>query len=117
MFVQTLCLTLAKRVGAFLLGAIVLWHVAEHCGATRGRAIVHVAVPRVDLMVDEVRYSVDSLWETPIVCDLRPGRHTVQMLRNGRVLYREEFTIGGGEEIVLSAWDGYDDGRSARSRD
>src|SRR5438105_3831655 len=114
MVIQTLCVALARRVGALVLGGIILWQVAEHSGLQRGRAIVHVSRPKADVLVDEARYAVETLWETPIVCDLRPGRHTVRMLRSGRIVYEEPFTIAAGEELILSAWDGYPDGRSPK---
>ena len=58
----------------------------------------------VKVTVDDASYWVESLNETPIVCELTPGRHLVQMHRDGRVLYREEFTVDRDEEIILSAW-------------
>src|SRR3954470_21302857 len=112
MVIQPLCFALARRVGALLLGSIILWQVAQHSGLQRGRAIVHVAMPQADVMLDDASYSVETLWETPIVCDLRPGRHTVRMLRSGRIIYEEDFTIAAGQELILTAWDGYHDGRS-----
>ncbi|HZW30090.1 MAG TPA: hypothetical protein VFF52_05240 [Isosphaeraceae bacterium] len=112
MLIQTLCMVLAKRVGALLVGAVILWQVAEHSGTTKGQAIVHVSAPKVEVMVDDARYWVETLWETPIVCDLRPGRHTVRMSQSGRVVYEEAFTIAAGQEVILAAWDGYVDGRS-----
>jgi hypothetical protein len=50
--------------------------------------------------------------KTPIVFDLRPGRHSARLVKDGRVVYQEEFLLRGGEEVILMAWDGYDDGRS-----
>lgn len=109
---QSLALTLGKRVGTFVLGTIVLWQVAEHSGPPRGRAIVHVPVPRVDVVVDQSVYHVEDLHQTPIICDLRPGNHRARMSRDGVVLYEEEFNVRPGEETILSAWDRYQDGRS-----
>jgi hypothetical protein len=111
MLVQTLCLSLIRRVGAFLLGGVVLWQVAEHAGPSKGRAIIHVTNPRADLTVDDAKFSVESLFETPIVCELRPGHHTLRMLRGARVVYQEEFAITAGEDVILTAWDEYRDGR------
>jgi hypothetical protein len=96
---------------------MILWQVVEHCDSSNGQVIIHVAMPPARVVVDGASYDVENLWETPIVCDLRPGRHQVWMLRNGRVLYREEFTLGAGEERILTAWDGYTDGRSPKPAD
>jgi hypothetical protein len=105
-------LALTRRVAACLLGGLFLWQVADHAGSTSGRAIVHVLEPRVDVTVDEKKYWIETLGDTPIVCDLRPGRHTVRMLRDGRVLYEESFSIAVGQELMFTAWDeSPDDGR------
>ena len=108
---RSLILSSAKWVGMLLLGGGILWQVAEHRGSTRPRLILHVACPHVDVTVDDATYRVETIWETPLVCELEPGRHTVRMLQEGRVLYEEPFTLAPSEEVVLSAWDGYRDGR------
>jgi hypothetical protein len=112
MLIQSFFLSMAKPVVGVVLGGVILWQVAEHSGSRHGRAIVHVSMPGVEVTVDNAPYWVESLTETPIVCELTPGRHLVQMHRDGLVLYREEFTVICGEEIILAAWDGYGDGRS-----
>ena len=96
---------MVKGVGAFVLGGAILWQVLEHCGPSKGIAYVHVAKPQVNVMVDDERYWVESLWETPIVCELRPGRHMLRMLQSGRVVFEQEFTLEPGREVVLTAWE------------
>jgi hypothetical protein len=105
MFIQTLCGALIKGVGAVLLGGLVLWQVAEHAGPVTGQAIIHVAMGNVQINVDDEPYSVETAWETPIVCELRPGRHSLRMLCSGRTLYTEEFIIDAGQELILTTWD------------
>lgn len=105
-------ITVGRRVAGLALGVVVLWQVAEHAGPSRGRALVHVSCVPGDVVVDQNVYHVDSLEETPIVCELRPGRHVARMLRDDRVLYQEEFAVSAGEEVILTAWDQYVDGRS-----
>ena len=117
MLIQKLGFTLMRPVGACLLGGVILWQVAEHCRWTNGQVIIHVATPEVSIEVDDAKYWVENLCATPIVCDLRPGRHRVRMLRNGRVLYQEDFSLSAGEEPILNAWDGYTDGRSPQPAD
>jgi hypothetical protein len=112
-----LVLTLLRQVAALFLGGVILWQVVERCGSHSGQVIIHVAMPPACVVVDGADYDVADLWESPVACDLRPGRHQVRMLRNGRVVYREEFTLGAGEERILTAWDGYTDGRSPRPAD
>ena len=112
MLFKSLLIPVSRLVGSLLLGGVVLWQVVEHCGPTTGRAIVHVTKVHVDVTVDEDTYPVESIWITPIVCELSPGRHTVRTLQEGRILYEEQFTLKPGEEIILTAWDGYRDGRS-----
>jgi hypothetical protein len=98
-----------KGVGALGLGGVILWQVAERSGSHKGIAYVHVSMGDVDVMVDDAEYHVESLWQTPIVCELGPGNHTVRMSRDGRTLFEEEFTLSPGKEIVLSAWEGHSD--------
>ncbi|MGP0064296.1 MAG: hypothetical protein ACLQGP_11935 [Isosphaeraceae bacterium] len=117
MLIQSLLSSMAKPVLSVLLGGAILWQVAEHAGSTKGRAIVHVSTAQVEITVDNVPYWVESLAETPIVCDLSPGRHTVQMHRDGRILYREEFEVDRGGEVILAAWDRYTDSRCPRQDD
>jgi hypothetical protein len=117
MGIPSFILSMARPVGSLLIGGVILWQVAEHSGSTKGRAIVHVATTGVEITVDDAHYRVETIWETPIVCELTPGRHTVRMLRGDRVLYNEEFTVYRGEEIILSAWDAYADGRSPGQND
>jgi hypothetical protein len=112
MLTPKILLSISRRAGALLLGALILWQVAEHSGPMTGRAIVHVATLPANVTVDDVTYNVESLLMSPIVCDLSAGRHTVLMLQQGRVLYEEQFTVKPGEELILTAWDGYKDGRS-----
>ncbi len=111
MLLQSLSCSMAKPILSVLLGGVILWQVAVHAGSTKGRAIVHVSTPKVEITVDDATYRVETLAETPIVCDLTPGRHVVQMQRDGRVLYREEFGLERDKEVILTAWDGYEDGR------
>jgi hypothetical protein len=115
---QTIGYTMGKCVGALILGAVILWQVVEHIGPTNRQALVHVTTIHVDVTVDDAMYRIESLEQTPIVCELRPGRHKVRMVREGQVLYEEEFAIAAGEELILTAWNPYDDGRSPmRSRE
>jgi hypothetical protein len=92
-------------VGALALGGAILWQVAAHTGPPNGTAYVHVCTPQVDVMVDEQTYAIQSLWDSPIVCELRPGKHKVQMSRNGQTLFAEEFTLKAAEHIVVTAWE------------
>ncbi len=102
MLIQTLILPAARWVGSLLLGGAILWQVAEHSGSTKGCAIVHVPKVGVEVEVDQTRYRIETLWETPVVCELTPGRHTLRMIRDGRVVCEEEFAVGRGEEIIVS---------------
>jgi hypothetical protein len=109
---QAIGYAIAKPIGSLLLGALILWGVATHVGPSNGRALVHVSPTPVDIVVDGSVYHVEGLDQTPVVCELAPGRHTVQMVRDRRLLYQEDFLIKAGEDVVLAAWDQYDDGRS-----
>jgi hypothetical protein len=105
----SLCKSLAvgtiKGLSALALGGAIIWQVHDHCGVVKCVAYVHVAAPEVDVTVDDQTYWVETSWECPIVCELRPGRHLLRMLRRERVLFEQEFTLDPGEEVVLTAWE------------
>jgi hypothetical protein len=103
MLIRSLLFMIVKAIGALALGCAILWQVTEHCGSLKGVAYVHVSQPQVDVTVDDETYWVETLWETPIVCELRPGRHMLRMLQSGRVLFEQEFTLDAGQEVVLTA--------------
>jgi hypothetical protein len=103
---------IGKPIGAVLLGGVILWRVAAHVGPVTGTAVVHVSTAPVEVGVDDDVYRVPTLYLSPVVCELKPGRHTVRMMRDGRVLYREEIRILAGEDLVLAVWDQSADGRS-----
>jgi hypothetical protein len=112
MVLRTVACIIGKPVGAVMLGGVILWHVADRAVGSKGQAIVHVSTLPADLVVDQAVYRVVDWGKTPIVCDLRAGRHSARLIKDGRVVYQEEFLLRGGEEVILNAWDGYDDGRS-----
>ncbi len=109
--IQRLMIRAVKGVTAFVLGGVILWHVVENCGSTKGIAYVHVSKPEVDITVDNETYHVETLWETPIVCELRPGRHMLRMFQSGRILFEQEFAMDPGQEVVLTAWEAPDTNR------
>jgi hypothetical protein len=103
--IRSLALASSKAVGAVVLGGAIIWEVALHSGPPRGTVYVHVSQGNGDVTVDDATYHVRTLWESPIVCELEPGRHVVKMARDGRGVFEQEFSIDPGEEIVVTAWD------------
>jgi hypothetical protein len=103
--IRSTMFVIGKVIGAFGLGGLILWQIAVRTAPQNCVAYVHVSTPNVDVLVDDVEYHVETLWETPIVCKLRPGKHMLRMSRSGQVLDEQEFTLGIGQEIVLTAWD------------
>ena len=71
----SLIATLARRLGAVCLALVIFWLVARHAGPQRGTAIVHVLQPNVVVAVDDRSYLVESIAQSPVVCDLEPGPH------------------------------------------
>ena len=98
-------LAMTKVVGALGLGGTIIWHVGAHSSVQKGLAYVHVSAPDVDVTVDDMSYHIETLWESPIVFELGPGRHKLKMCRDGRVVDDQEFTLGTGEETVLALGD------------
>jgi hypothetical protein len=110
MGLQAVSHAIGKPVGALLLGGVVLWQVAVHAGPVKGRAIVHVVAAPADVTIDGTMYHIEDLYQPAVVCELSPGDHKVQMLRAGRVVYRDEIRIRSGEDVVLVAWERDSDG-------
>jgi len=110
--IRGLIITAIKGITALALGSVVLWHVVDHCGPTKGIAYIHASTSDVDIMVDNETYHVDTLWDSPIVCELSGSRHTLRMRRGGRTVFEQDFRLKPGEETVLVAWEQPD-----RSRD
>ena len=103
--IRALVLAAAKPLAAIILGGAIIWEVAVHCGPSLGTVYVHVTGGDGDVMIDEETYHVTALEDSPIVRELRPGRHVVRMARDGRNVFQQEISIASGEEIVLTAWD------------
>jgi hypothetical protein len=103
--IRSLAFAAAKAAGAIILGGAIIWEVALHCGPPRGTVYVHVAGGVGDVTIDESTYHVRTLWESPIVRELQPGRHSVRMSRDGQCVFEEDISINPGEEIMLTAWD------------
>lgn len=113
--IQKIASIFLKVAGSLLLGGTILWQVVEHTGPPRGRAIVHVSNLHVNLDIDHTNYRVEDFSETPVVCELPPGRHMARMSRNGKVLAEQQFQVVAGEEIVLAVWDRNAPGRKIPS--
>jgi hypothetical protein len=101
--IRSFLLATAKPLAGFALGSAILRQVAMHSGPQNYTTYVHMTTDRVDVKVDKTTFHVVSRWETPIVCELGPGKHTLQMTRNGKMLYEEEFSSNVGCEVVLTA--------------
>jgi hypothetical protein len=95
----------ARVFGALALGAALAWQAIERSGPDQSEVIVHVSEGGVEVQIDERTYCVATAWDNPIVCELAHGQHVLSMTRAGKLLYHEEFTLGRGEQRVLTAWD------------
>jgi hypothetical protein len=92
-----------KGMATVGLGGVVLWQAAIHARYDTCIAYVHVSMINVEVAVDDSEYRIESLWQSPIVCELAPGRHMLRMYQTGRVVYEEEFTLENGQQVVLTA--------------
>jgi hypothetical protein len=97
----SLIAVLLKRLVAACLTCVILWHVAHRAGPHRGKAIVHVTQPDVIVKVDGQRYHVGSIAESPLACELEPGRHEVELWERGVLTDEESFTIEAGRDVIL----------------
>ena len=105
MLIRSLPLAMVKGAAIFVLCGTVLCQVVQHCGSGANVIYVHVTHADVDVTVDGTRHHVYALEQSPVVCDVRPGRHVLRMMRGERILYEEEFSLEPGEERVMVAWD------------
>jgi hypothetical protein len=97
----SLIATLVKRLGAVCLAFVILWHVAQHAGPRRGKAIVHVTRPDVEVVVDHLEYRLESIAQSPLVCELDPGEHVARIRHGEHLLDEQTFTIEPGKEAVV----------------
>jgi hypothetical protein len=103
--IRSVVFATTKAMGTLGLGGVILWQVAAHSGPQTGAACVHVSAPNTEVIVDGLAHHVETLWNSPIVVELRPGRHKLSVFHEGQVIDEREFTLGVGEEIVLVAGD------------
>ena len=95
----------SRRLAAALLGGVVLWQVAENAGPSDCQAVIHVTEADVEVRVDGKLRPTEIRLFSPLVCDLRSGRHTLTMSRGGRLLYEETFHVPPGGQVILTAHD------------
>ena len=97
----SLVATLVKRLGAVCLAFVILWHVAQHAGPRRGKAIVHVTRPDVAVVVDQREYRLESIAQSPVVCELEPGEHVARIWHGEAILDEQTFTIEPGKAEIV----------------
>jgi hypothetical protein len=100
-----LVMSLAKSLGVLCIAVTVFWATAEKSVTMECEAIVHVMEHHVEITIDDQVFPIEDDNVAPIVCQLRPGRHVLQMLRNGFLLQEEEFSLAPGQQAVFTAWD------------
>lgn len=93
-----------KGLAVGLLGVGALGWVVEQ-SLPCGQVVVHVTEPDVEVVVGGRAFRIKGRVYDPIVCKLRRGQHELLMKRGGRLLFRETFTVGPGQDVVLTAWD------------
>jgi hypothetical protein len=103
--IRAMVFAIMKGLGTIGLGGVILWQVGIHSRSQNGVAYVHVMMTNVEITVDDVEYHIESLMESPLVCELRPGPHMLRMRRGEQVNFEQAFTLGAREEVVLTAWE------------
>lgn len=99
--VISLIATTVKRLGAVCLAFVLLWHLVRHSGAEVGKAVVYAPRAGVLVSIDHRTYRIDSLKDSPVVCELNPGVHVVQVRRNELLLGEENFTVAPGKSVAV----------------
>jgi hypothetical protein len=93
--------TTVKRLGVICMALVLLWHLARLSGAEMGKAIVYAPRAGVLVSIDNRTYRIDSLADSPVVCELSPGVHIVQVRRDELLLGEEDFTVEPGKEVSV----------------
>jgi hypothetical protein len=88
---------------ACTLAAGALWWVAEHSGPPEGTVVLHVLEPGIDVTLAGRVYHFRETTAEPLVVRLPAGRYPFRVRRRGTVLHAEDFTLRGGESLVLAA--------------
>jgi hypothetical protein len=105
MLIAPVLASVARRAGAALLGGAVLWAVAREAGPRDCQAVIHAAEEGLEVSVDGRVCPRERDPYSPIVCELRSGRHTMSVRRGGRPVHEESFDLGPGDQVVLTAMD------------
>jgi len=99
--VISLIATTVKRLGVICLALVLLWHLARLSGAEVGKAIVYAPRAGVLVSIDNRTYPIASLADSPVVCELSPGVHLVQVRRNELLLGEEDFIVEPGKAVSV----------------
>ncbi len=99
--ILNLIATLVKRLGLVCVVALIGWHSVRHESPAKGKAIVHVPEAGVLVAIDDRKYLVHSMSESPVVCELNPGTHRVEINHGPLVLGVQHFEIESGKESIL----------------
>jgi hypothetical protein len=105
MFIAPVLASAARRAGAAILGGAVLWAVAREAGPRDCLVVIHAREEDLEVRADGWACPREADPYSPIVCELRPGRHTMSARRGGRTVHEESFDLGPGDDLVLTALD------------
>jgi hypothetical protein len=105
MLIAPILASAARRAAAAILGGSVLWAVAREAGPRDCLVVIHVCEEDLEVRVDGRACPREADPYSPIVCELRPGRHTMTARRGGRTVHEESFDLGRGGDLVLTALD------------
>ena len=94
---------LSQWSAAGLLGVASIWWVVEHVGGPTGTVIYHAGESPINVAVGDRTFHVADPHSGPLIFDLPAGRHELRLSRGDRVLHREVFTLGGGEQLTRGA--------------
>ena len=95
--------TLLKRLGVVCLAFVVVWHVTQLSAPRWGKAIVHVSqTSHTVVSIDHADYLVRSAMESPVVCNLEPGPHLIQVWEAGKLKDEHRINVVAGKEVVIS---------------
>lgn len=105
MLTKGLLIAVARVLVAFVLSIVLLAEVVSRSGPQTSEVVVHLTEFPARLTIDGRSYPVSTLHESPIVSELGRGWHELRVWRDDRLVYREDFRVQPGENLVLTACD------------
>lgn len=99
--ILSLIATAVKRIGIVCVVLLIAWHGLRHEAPAKGTAVVHIPEAGVVVWIDNRPFPVSRMVDEPVVCELLPGMHRVEIRHGPLTLGAQRFLVEPGKEAVL----------------